>query len=211
MGYCCAPFRIDFDRLNAVRGSRNAAFLERLNAHIVMITAAAVAPPLPARLMLWAFGAGDSADPYVTRMRMMRAARHIVADVRLKPSWAAEYAAVLDAICWVLGTIMDNSEVAPAPLEHFEDVDQVLRERGLYDQVSMWQLIFSGPPIDLPALEDFPAIGHMTPASVAAAHRALAREDWSTAPDDLQPTLQLLSTWIKDASAHHEGIVCFYA
>lgn len=88
----------------------------------------------------------------------------------------------------------------------------MLRERGLYDRVSMAQLVFGGPPLNLPATDDFPAVGHMPPRMVATAHRALAGVDWSEAPDlDVQATLRLMSAWMQQASAHGQGIVCFYA
>jgi hypothetical protein len=106
---------------------------------------------------------------------------------------------------------MDNADVAPAAIGHFEAVDQLLRERGLYDQVSRSQLVFGGPPLDLPPAEDFPAVGHMTSEMVLAAHRALVTQDWSTASEDPQPTLRLITAWIQEASDHREGIVCFYA
>lgn len=213
MGYCCTPFRIDFDVLNEVRGSRHAALLERIGAHITMLVpeVAGPRPPLVARLRAWASGDGDDRDPGVAARRVLHAARQIVDGSRLSAARAAEYADALNAICWVLGSALDNAEVAPAPPAHFTAVDAVLRERGLYDRVSMSQLGFGGPPLDLPATDDCPMVGHMPPRMVAAAHCALAGLDWSGAPGDLQPTLRLLSVWMEQSSAHGQGIVCFYA
>jgi hypothetical protein len=210
MGYCCTPFRIDFTRLDGVRGSRDKALLERVDEHLSQFIPDEMMPPLHVRLIGRVY-AGEDPHPYVAKMRVLDAAWHIMKGARLRPWRGAEYAEALNAICWLLGTLMANAEVAPAAIQHFNAVDDVLRERGLADQVSMLQLIFGGAPLDLPPAEDFPSVGHLTPRAVHDAHRSLSTQDWSTAPDEVRPTLERLSSWVADASASREGIVCFYA
>ena len=210
MGYCCTPFRVDFTRLIAARGSGDRALLARVDAHLSQFFPDDESPPLFERLIGRVY-AGEDPHPYVMKARILGAARQIVKGSRLWPWRADEYAEAFSAICWSLGTVMDNSEVAPAAVGHFTAVDEELKARGLCEQVSFSQLIFGGAPFDLPPADDFPWYGHMAPEFVLAADRALSSQDWSTAHDVLQPTLRRLSSWMEEASSQREGIVCFYA
>lgn len=210
MGYCCTPFRVDFARLVSARGSRDRALLARVDAHLSQFVPDDEIPPLFARLIGRVY-AGEDPHPYVMKARVLHAARQIVKGSHLWPWRAAEYAEALSAICWSLGTPMDNGEVAPAAIGHFNAVDEELKARGVYEHVSFAQLIFGGAPFDLPPADDFPWYGHMAPQFVLAAHRALSTQNWSTAPDVLQPTLRRLSAWMEEASTQREAIVCFYA
>ena len=157
------------------------------------------------------FGQADDSSPEAVFKPVLKALAAIVKGSRLSPARAPEYVEALNAVCWVLGTAMDNGAVAPAPPAHFDAVDRILTERGIDPQITMSRLVFGGPPLGLPETDDFPAVGYLTPDQVAGAHRALAPQDWSQAPDDLRPTLQQLTAWMQEAGTHHQGIVCFYA
>jgi len=121
------------------------------------------------------------------------------------------YVAALELIVEELGgTMLDNAAVAPAAPDHFTAVDAALAERALTATVSMQELVFGGPPIKLPAWDDFPQVGHLSPKQVQAARGVIRAHDWASFPANVQETLATVDRWIDEAAGHKEGLICFY-
>lgn len=60
------------------------------------------------------------------------------------------YVEALHLLCGVMGTRMENAAVAPVTPALLRDVEEALRRQRLTDLVSVDQLVFAGPPFDVP-------------------------------------------------------------
>jgi hypothetical protein len=209
---------LDVARVEALRGSRSEAFLERLLFFSAVANQNAYTAKVGAlsdeEFLAWKRKhypdqpEPEEAPPNLTAVP--RAAWEILHRKRLDPDRAPIYVAALQLACAAIGEPLDNAEVAPAAPIHFEAVDAALATAGLARKISMSKLVFGGPPIAIPATDDFPAIGYLTPATVKAARGLIAKHDWSAQPAEVQGTLRLVNTWIEEAASRGEGLVCFY-
>ncbi|GHJ42968.1 hypothetical protein Cs7R123_03100 [Catellatospora sp. TT07R-123] len=99
------------------------------------------------------------------------------------------------------GRFLDNSPFYPCPSRHLSDTVDV-ELAGLGATIRMIDLIFGGAPVEFPAPDDFPAIGHWSAAKVAAnvePLRAAASTEAKT-----------IAGWLDKASAAGRGVIGFY-
>lgn len=210
MSYIVMPYRVDFARLKAIRGSRDQLLLEQLR---------------PLAQEASAYDDNDDEEwnddgPIVGIIR--RVQRIFVGKVSVEKALErfiggkslsgdpVRYIEAFHVIVSHIATGLDNRAVAPAAPQHFTYVDEAFNNNGIGTAVSMTSLIFGGAPVDLPSWDDFPQVGHMTPEAVEKAKGRIAAKDWSSHPQEAQRTIALVDQWIDEAAAHGEGLVCFY-
>jgi AcrR family transcriptional regulator len=205
-------YRVAFERLVAAPGSRNPVYLERLNYYFASLDDfdESQVDMSDAEFMEW-FEALKREDVDTDgEDDVLAAARDIVEGKKRLRRDPEAYVHALHLMCQAIGVGLDNAAVAPAPLQHFGDVDQTLARQDLLAVISMEQLLHGGDPINLPRTGDFPLVGHMPPEDVQAARGELARYEWAGVPADVRDTIALLDRWIEEAAKHGEGLVCFY-
>ena len=69
-----------------------------------------------------------------------------------------------------------------------------------------------GAPIELPPIDDFPAIGFLLEAEMAALAGELAKTDRLQAEEDeeVREALDEVRTWFDTCVRSHRDLVCFY-
>jgi len=209
---------LDVPRVEALRGSRNEAFLERLLFFSAPANQSAYTEKVHAltdeQFVAWKRkhypDEPEKEEAAPDLPPVPRAAWEILHRKRLDADRAHLYVAALQLICIAIGAELDNAEVAPADPEHFDAVDAALETAGLTRKISLNKLVFGGPPIAIPRTDDFPAIGYLAPATVKGARGLIAKHDWSAQPSEVQGTLRLVNTWIDEAASRGEGLVCIY-
>jgi hypothetical protein len=90
----------------------------------------------------------------------------------------------------------------------FDTVANELRSGGV--NFNPTDLILSGPPVPLPLVDDFPAIGHLRHTEMPALLndlQGLRRDDVD--PDALESIVEIVS-WLKTCLHRKRALVCFY-
>lgn len=207
---------LDVPRVEALRGSRSEVFPERLACffdHKAEYTATGHALS-DDEFLAWRqthFPKDAVEEPAPDLPAILRAVWEILHRSRLCVDRGDQYVAALQLICIAIGEGLDNQAVAPAAPAHFSAVDAALEAAGLADIITMQQLVFGGAPIAIPESDDFPAVGHLSPAKVRQARGLIASRDWSAEPPEVQATLRQVDGWLGAAAAHKQGLVCFYS
>ena len=212
MSYIVMPYRVNFPRLEAIRGSRDQFLLEQLR-------------PLAQDASAYDDDEGEDWDDDGPIVRVMRGVQRLfVGKVNVEKALErfiggkslsgnpVSYIEAFHLIVQHTGTALDNRAVAPAAPQHFPYLDKAFHANGIGDGdgVFMSMLIMGGAPVDLPDWGDFPQVGHMTPEAVKKARGRIAPKDWSSHPREAQETIALVDSWIDEAAAAGEGLVCFY-
>jgi hypothetical protein len=83
------------------------------------------------------------------------------------------------------GSDGDDGFLPVSGLDYFRVVDEALESAGLLAPgFSVMDLVFSGSPVELPIIDDFPAIGHLVHADLAAPADLLAGTPGSDLSDE---------------------------
>ncbi|MFE3442175.1 hypothetical protein ACFXNW_04005 [Nocardia sp. NPDC059180] len=121
--------------------------------------------------------------------------------------WAYGYA--LKVLCERFGGWLPNSHWCPVRSSWFDTVGEALRALGItFDPTD---LIYSGSPVSLPPIDDFPSIGHLTLAELKPLAESLNAADLSTLEDRyLVDSITELRGWINHCVEGDTDLVCFY-
>lgn len=150
MGYCITAFAVDLSLLSQAIGSRNRPLLDTLfdecEGDFEQYDEMAAdyhddedpTDPLTMRTTLTQMIMGDAYNPQVGFM----------------------YGYALEFLCLHFGDRLPNREwsAMPRPSQWIETVDRELDRAGIPLQVGS-QLFYRGPPIAIPEIDDWPAIG----------------------------------------------------
>ena len=191
MAYFANVFRISFDTLAGIGGSKNASLLRELRE---------------------AFPDEDEEDydedeePPPTLSEAFEA---IIDGTAVDdPSWHS-YAAASECIYARVGTRLESNVFCPSHPDFVQAVTQALESAGLGDRVPI--LSPRASPLWPELTLDFPVLSHMTPAEVSRARGAIESGDWTTSTKSVQDALATLARWINEASSRGEGLVCSYS
>jgi hypothetical protein len=195
MGYCCMPYRIDFKRLSALRGSRDQALFDRLRA-----------------LALADIDEDDEDDedenwdddPEASQARVMnnpwlRAVSSILNGEPMPADAGKDYRFAVDLMCTMCGPLV-ASWAFKGGLDHLEAVERAIGARGLHDRVSLRRLLASGFPLPAPATAPMPEVGYMTAEQVAEARGLLRAQHWDDVSTGLQNTIREIDQAIEAAA-----------
>jgi len=122
--------------------------------------------------------------------------------------WAYGYG--FSVVCETFVEWLDEDDLWLSATQLVEQVDPLLAAAGIpTDVLTLQRLVFGGPPVPLPPVEDFPAIGHLTPPEVVAAHAALAAFDLQDVDDpDVRDSLGQVRSWLATCAEHRQTLVC---
>ncbi|MFD0857082.1 hypothetical protein ACFQ07_33050 [Actinomadura adrarensis] len=124
------------------------------------------------------------------------------------------YGYTLKALCETFGAMLPNANWYPVRMRWFDAVQDALTQIGV--RFDPTDLIYSGSPIPLPPIEDFPSIGHLRRDEAIPLGEALDAADISLISDEnLTESIRELHGWLKQCSnAETEmdsyDLVCFY-
>jgi hypothetical protein len=143
---------------------------------------------------------------------MDRALSSLVLGPRLdgRHAWVFGYA--LQILTQETGHRLDNSMVYPASLAFLDAIDAGLGHIGIPEPFRMSRLAFSGAPVKLPRIEDFPAIGWIESRAVTAARDAFAEAKIDPQDPALSTPVRMalgeIQAWTVQAKGR--GLVGFY-
>ena len=125
------------------------------------------------------------------------------------------YGYTLEALCKTFGGHLSNSCWYPAPSSWFDTVRDALAEVGVRFDPN--DLIYSGPPVKLPPIDDFPVIGCLRRDEATPVAEALDAADLSAISDPgVAESVAELHGWLKkckddkDDEMNSFDLVCFY-
>ena len=100
----------------------------------------------------------------------------------------------------------------PIRIDFIGQVQRALVDAGVpEDRLSVGDTVFGGPPVPLPAIDDFPGIGVTPPDRVVDARAALAAADPNRVTDaDVRAAVDELGSWLSTCAGRGHQLVCFY-
>ncbi|CCF61299.1 protein of unknown function [Nocardia cyriacigeorgica GUH-2] len=121
--------------------------------------------------------------------------------------WAYGYA--LKVLCERFGGWLPNSHWYPFGSGAFDAARAALRSLDIdFDPES---LIYSGSPVDLPPIDDFPCIGHLTLAELKPLAESFNAADLSAIEEtSLVDSIAELRGWVNTCVEGDSDLVCFY-
>lgn len=120
-----------------------------------------------------------------------------------------KYGYALELLCRELGQQLPNEFWSAMNGEWFDAVDDAFAELGGGTKLCS-EVFWSGPPVDLPFIDDFPAIGAVLPEQVPPLVAAMTSA-LSSAPSTREVSaLRELLEWLRTAERDGRGIITFY-
>ncbi|MFD8249679.1 hypothetical protein [Nocardia sp. NPDC059691] len=121
----------------------------------------------------------------------------------------APYALALQILCARFGGALSNRYWYPISSGWFDKVGDALG--GLDIDFDPHDLAFSGSPISLPEIEDFPAVGHFTRAELEPVARAFDTADLSGIGDEeIAESVTELRDWVRTCVDDGLDLVSFH-
>ncbi|WP_328393289.1 DUF7691 family protein [Nocardia sp. NBC_00416] len=119
------------------------------------------------------------------------------------------YGYALESLCERAGTALPNAYWYPVGESWFRTVHDALGEIGV--QFDPGDLVYSGSPVVLPEIVDFPGIGHLAHAELTPVAQALASADLSAIADDrVTQSIAEMRDWVRFCADHGYDLVSFY-
>src|SRR5690606_1020961 len=119
------------------------------------------------------------------------------------------YVSALELACRELGTQLSNRHWSAMHGEWFDSVDDAFADLGGKSKLCN-DVFWSGPPVELPFIDDFPAIGTVPADRVAPLASELELALAKARPSQETSSLRELLEWLKIAQRTGGGIVTFY-
>jgi hypothetical protein len=180
MSYSLSPYQVDLDALRRAVGSRDESLLA-----VMVADDPRLAEP-------------EKAGRTRREIPLGRALRHLVMGEPAVEGSAHQYGYALEALCKHLGGSLPSAEWAG--VSWF-----ALEATGLDGLMTG-----AGPPVTLPPIEDFPAIGHLGADEVAERAASPARDRPGGVDPEYLPLIDEFQGWLRTAASGRNGLVFFY-
>ena len=190
MSNCANVYRISFDVLRQVRGSKDLRLIEAL-------TEAYPDEDL------------DYDDDEVRPPALSSAFTSIINGESVEDGSFPVYAVASDLIYGRFGMRLNANAISQSHSSLLSEIDQAFDSAGILALLPIFDSS-RDPPLLVESPLDFPSLSHMTPREVAAARGAIQAHDWGGSPKYVQEAIAMVAGWIEDAAQHHEGLVCSY-
>lgn len=119
------------------------------------------------------------------------------------------YGYALKWLCEQLGYPLPNAHWYPVGLSWLDTVHQALGEIDV--QFHPNDLVYSGSPVALPEIIDFPGIGHLTSTEVKPLAQALAAADLSAVTDSqATESIAEMRDWFQSCTRINSDLMCFF-
>ena len=201
MSYRLLPIAVDLDALRLAIRSRDAALVGKIRGRFYADTKKIN------QLLKQAFDADD--EP----LSIDDVLRHLIMDEPYREEAGFAYGYGLELLCRQIGKTLPNGGWSAVRGDWFDTVAAGLRGCGVYSSaLSIRDLAFRGPPVPLPPIDEFPAIGYLTAAEIGTARAALAAADLSRLEEDeVVPAIRQVNGWLDACAEASRDLVCFYA
>lgn len=120
-----------------------------------------------------------------------------------------KYGYALELVCRELGQWLPNQHWSAMHGEWFDSVDDAFADLGGKSKLCS-DVFWSGPPVDLPFIDDFPAIGTVPADRVAPLLGELEAALAKARPSQETSSLRELCEWLRVAQREGGGVVTFY-
>lgn len=205
MSYAVHPIAVDLDKVRAVIGSKDKAFLARLKKSI-----GDELEQIDDMLADYV-DEDEEEEPLTTA----DALRHMIMGepYRADEGLGFAYGYCFEAICLHFGQFLDNNGWSAMRWPWFEAVQKALGAAGVKEKAfSVSALVSRGAPIDLPEIDDFPGIGYLTRAEIPSARVVLAAADLSQVKDrEAVESIGQVMSWFDTCIESKCDLVCTYA
>jgi hypothetical protein len=113
-----------------------------------------------------------------------------------------------ERLCSHLGQQLPNGNISPAPYSYMDEVDNAITQREF--PLLLSTLMMAGAPVQLPASDDFPCVGHASADDVKSAASWL-KTNALVADNDpvLDGALYDISEWVEFASSRGDMLIGF--
>lgn len=201
MGYHLTPIAIDLDALRLALGSRDAALAGKIRGRFYVDTKKID------RLLK------ETIDPDEEPLTTGDVLRHLIMDEPYREDAGFAYGYCLELVCRQVGNALPASAWSATQKDWFDTIAAALRECGVNSSaLAIRDLAFRGPPVSLPPIDEFPAIGYLTSAEVGTARAALAAADFTRAQgEEVLAAICQVHGWLDACSESNRDLVCFYA
>jgi hypothetical protein len=199
MGYGVMAFAVDLDAIRADIGSKSQEALALYGAKLEN----------DGELAEMIRSHSDEGDGAPTPHDLLR---HLIMGEPYDEGLGFAYAYCFKHMVDVRGQFLDNSAWLPIRLDHLDKVQAALTAAGVDEKLfSIQAAIWSGPPIALPPIDDFPGIGVVSKERIAPAQAAVAGVDVDKIDDDdVRASVQSLHGWLTLCVQLKRDLVCFY-
>lgn len=120
-----------------------------------------------------------------------------------------KYGYALELACRELGKWLPNEHWSAMHGEWFDSVDDAFTDAGGKSKLCS-DVFWSGPPVEIPFIDDFPAIGTVPAERVGPLSRELEAAVAKARPSQETDSLRELLEWLHVAEREGGGIVTFY-
>jgi hypothetical protein len=193
MGYSITPIAVDLGQVSGVIGSKNKQLVSDLAKK---------------------YGAEFEMFDEDLELTMQDALTQMVMGERYDEELGFLYGYALKFICRHLGYYLPNQwwSAMPSGSAYVEEADKALKEVGVSEEVlTVGGLIYSGSPVRLPIVYDFPRIGYMRAKEIDSALNVFAEDTLATVKDDgIRSSLSELWGWLLACTEEKLDLVCFY-
>jgi hypothetical protein len=201
MSYRLLPIAVDLDALRLAIRSRDAALVGKIRGRFYADTKKIN------QLLKQAFDADD--EP----LSIDDVLRHLIMDEPYRAEAGFAYGYGLELLSRQIGKTLPNGGWSAVRGDWFDTVAAGLRGCGVYSSAfSIRDLAFRGPPVPLPPIDEFPAIGYLTEAEIGTARAALGAADFSRLEDEeVVAAIRQVNSWFDACAEASRDLVCFYA
>lgn len=191
MSNCANVYRINFDTLRRIRGSKDGRLLKAL----------IDAYPDEDR---------DYDDDDAVRRPTLASAFATIINGESATNWFfGVYAIASDLIYGHFGVMLNANAISPSSASFLAEIDYAFECAELSDCFPIFNSV-RAPPLLSKSPHPPPSLSHMTPREVVAAWGIVQTRDWTSWSTDVQEAIAMVDGWINEAVTHGEGLVCFY-
>lgn len=194
MSYCLHVYAIDLEKLKSYCGSKNETILKHgevklgslMTHHDDFFTA--------------------SMPPGTPSVRM--ALKQLINGEPRHPSYGFQYGYALKLLCELYGSPLNNNGWSATRDSYLEKMQEILKSYGLDSYLR--RLLYRGAPVEIPVIQDFPAIGYLQLADAVAIDQAMKPVDFSNYDEDIAESLDNFHSWAITAKKVEGGLISFY-
>ena len=155
-------------------------------------------------------------DDFDPELSLEDALRHLIMDEERWDYEGPKYGHAVEMICSFYGEFLPNDHWTGIPVHWPESVDEALHDTGVSVETFsiLNHLLNRSLPIDIPEIDDFPAIGYLTQAEIPTALAALTDERFDSMTQDdsqkIRTSLEQVREWLEICQREKSDLVCFY-
>lgn len=154
----------------------------------------------------------DEEEGEEIRMPFERAMSDLLHGNELRSDCGDLYGYALEMLCQHYGRrFLSNECWSAMRIEWAETVDAALQYAGVDEQKlsACNHIMFRGPPIAIPAADDWPSIGYLRQSEISPALQALDAADLSELDEEVSAAIAELRGWLKTCQERGCDLVCF--